>query len=66
MALCYRDMSFCASDCVNTTCHRHFGPEQRADARRWWAHDPDNAPVAFSHFGDTCPDYTAARETKET
>ena len=26
--ICYRDMTFCASDCVNTDCRRHFGPEE--------------------------------------
>jgi len=65
MAICYRDMTFCASDCTNTACRRHFGPAQAEGARRWWSHDPENAPVAFSDFSDTCSDYIAARETKE-
>jgi hypothetical protein len=65
MALCYRDMTFCASDCTYTTCRRHFGDEARAGSRRWWSHDPDNAPVAFSDFSDQCEDYRKPEEIKE-
>lgn len=61
--ICYRDMTFCASDCTNTACHRHFGPEQQKGARSWWSHDPENAPVAFSDFSDTCPDYHPLSES---
>ena len=60
--ICYRDRAFCASDCTNTRCYRHFGPEQSENARRWWNHDPDNAPVSFSDFSRDCDDYrTEAR-----
>ena len=62
MALCYLDRTFCASDCTNTVCHRHFGPARAEGARRWWSHDPENAPVAFSDFSGNCPDYTTAPE----
>jgi hypothetical protein len=64
MALCFRDMAFCASDCTNTACHRHYGPDDAAAARRWWSHDPDHAPVAFSDFSDRCPDYRAPMTTE--
>lgn len=53
--ICYRDMTFCASDCTNTACHRHFGPEDSAAARRWWG--SDDAPVSFAYFSADCPDY---------
>lgn len=55
--LCYKDMSFCSSDCVNTKCRRFFGDEQLEGARKWWAHDPDNAPVAFINFAPGCEEY---------
>lgn len=61
---CFRDMTFCADSmadakvpCVEKRCHRYFSAETRVAARRWWSHDPDNAPIAFSHFAETCPDY---------
>ena len=55
--ICYRDMTFCASDCRNTQCRRHFGPAEREGARKWWGHYPDNAPVAFSDYSKDCEDY---------
>lgn len=63
--LCYRDMTFCDSNCTNTACRRHFGPVQAEGARRWWSRDPENAPVAFSDFSDACPDYRKSGEDKE-
>lgn len=57
MALCYKDQTFCSSDCKNTTCFRHWTDELHQQAREWWDHDPDNAPVAFSDFSKTCPGY---------
>ena len=59
--LCFRDMSFCGSDCSNTACHRHFGPDQEAAAKAWAKRSgfKDGAPVAFSDFSEGCNDYTA-------
>jgi hypothetical protein len=57
MALCYRDMTFCASDCINTDCTRHFGEAEREGSRLWWNHDPDNAPIAVADFSDVCEHY---------
>jgi hypothetical protein len=53
--LCFRDMTFCGSDCANTECRRHFGEEEKDAAHIWWG--SDGAPVAFSDFSDTCPGY---------
>lgn len=53
--ICYRDMSFCGSDCVNTECRRHFGPSEKSAAERWWG-GPD-APVAFMDFSKDCEQY---------
>ena len=63
MALCYKDRTFCASDCINTKCYRHFGEEEREGARKWWDHDPDNAPVAMSDYSWDCGDYMKEGET---
>ena len=55
--ICYKDMSFCASDCTNTSCHRHWTDEKSAAARKWWG--KDNPPVAFMDFSGKCDDYQA-------
>lgn len=55
MALCYKDQTFCSSDCKNDTCFRHFTDEIHEAARKWWG--GDNAPIAFSDFSKTCPGY---------
>jgi len=53
----YRDMTFCASDCINTDCARHFGEAEREGSRLWWNHDPDNAPIAVADFSNVCEHY---------
>lgn len=61
--LCFRDMTFCGSDCTNTQCGRHYGPKTKAEAERWWRRDFTDAskengpPVAFSDFSGDCEDY---------
>lgn len=55
--ICYRDMTFCSSDCTNAECYRNFTPEVKEGSRRWWSHDPENAPVAFSDFSKLCKGY---------
>ena len=57
MPMCYKDKTFCYSDCVRAECHRYFSEKERENSRKWWSHDPDNAPVAFSDFSDHCPSY---------
>lgn len=56
--ICFKDMSFCGSDCTNSKCRRHFGEGDRLAAKRWWG--SDEAPVAFTDFSGTCPDYESA------
>ena len=51
----FRDMTFCASDCTNTDCRRHFGDDDRAAARKWWGND--KAPIAWSDFSKGCTEY---------
>lgn len=55
--ICYKDQSFCNSNCINASCHRNFTDYHRANARKWWSHDPDNAPIAFMDFSKDCEDY---------
>lgn len=58
MPLCYKDRTFCKSDCVNTECSRRLSDEVLEGARKWWGHDPDNAPIALSDFHSGCEGYT--------
>lgn len=53
--ICFKDTTFCGSDCVNQLCGRHFGDLEREQARAWWG--SDDAPVAFSDFSGTCDRY---------
>lgn len=53
--ICYKDKTFCASDCVNTECHRNWTQEKQDAAIAWWG--SDKPPVAFSDLSKTCPDY---------
>ena len=55
--ICFRDKTFCGSDCTNTDCGRYFGAAEEEAARRWWG--GDGAPVAYANFSATCPDYSA-------
>lgn len=53
--ICYKDKTFCASDCKNNLCHRFFGPEQSAAAEKWWG--SKSAPVAFMDCSNGCFGY---------
>ena len=59
--ICYKDKTFCSAKCSTQTCYRYFGEEEREGARRWWYHDPDNAPIAFSDFSSNCVNYVEAK-----
>lgn len=50
-------MTFCKSDCTNHLCFRFFDSGVMEDAKKWWSHDPDNVPIAFSDFSTTCDMY---------
>jgi hypothetical protein len=53
--ICFKDMTFCASDCTTSDCHRHWDDQKAAAARKWWG--KDDAPVAFSDLSEGCTDY---------
>ena len=55
--ICFKDRAFCSSDCVNTSCFRHFGEDDRAEAKEWWKGMRDNPPIAWSDFSAGCPWY---------
>lgn len=55
--MCYKDKTFCKSDCKNKDCFRFFSEADREGSRRWWSHDPENAPIDFSDFSSKCEGY---------
>jgi hypothetical protein len=57
--ICYKDKSFCMSDCVTTECDRHWSDRKAADAEKWWG--KPNAPVAFIDFSKDCQVYRAPK-----
>lgn len=61
LVICYKDKTFCNSDCVNESCHRFFGDKQLESARAWWG--DDTPPIAFADFSTRCEDYTKPTET---
>ncbi|MCP4491256.1 MAG: hypothetical protein GY820_28665 [Gammaproteobacteria bacterium] len=60
--ICYKDMTFCAAECVNRECRRNYSPEVHQGARKWWSHDPDNAPIALRDFSALCDDFMPHKE----
>ena len=50
--MCFKDRSFCTESdlCARKDCYRNLTPALKAQARRWWNHDPENAPIAFMNF----------------
>jgi hypothetical protein len=64
--ICFKDKTFCASDCVNSDCWRYFGAKGEGEARRWWSKRPNETPpVAFADFSRDCPEYKKPANKKE-
>lgn len=59
--MCYKDKTFCQASmdnrCKMSDCYRFFSENDRINSRKWWNHDPDNAPIAVSDFSNDCSDY---------
>lgn len=56
--ICFKDRTFCSSDCVQSRCFRFFGEVQRQEAEDWAASFGwEEAPIAFSDWTNSCPDY---------
>jgi hypothetical protein len=51
MALCYKDKTFCRSDCANTTCFRFMYRGLIKEA------DDFGLPIAVADFSVDCKDY---------
>jgi hypothetical protein len=49
--LCYKDRTFCSSDCTNRDCYRHLTPDDKNKAAEM------DLLISWSDFSDTCPDY---------
>lgn len=64
--ICYKDQTFCSSDCIRDTCFRFWGDTQKAGAKKWWKGMEGEAPVAFSDFTDTCTAYKAPTNEDDT
>lgn len=53
--ICYKDTTFCCSDCTNTKCPRHYSEKVVEQAVKWWG--DENAPIALTDFSKDCEDY---------
>lgn len=49
--LCYKDKTFCDSDCTNTECFRYYDSGVAEDAKNF------GLPVALSDYTKVCPYY---------
>lgn len=62
--ICFRDKSFCGSDCINSDCTRYFSDADWEEAKKWWGAD-ENIPIAFDDFAKDCPAYVAPKPKEE-
>jgi hypothetical protein len=58
--ICYRDTTFCISECA-TECNAKLTDEVRRDAVRWWGND--DAPIMVNDF--KCSKFTEKGEPNE-
>ena len=55
MAICYKDKTFCSSDCTRSDCYRYFSEEDRESAKKWAKGlGIKEAPVARSDYSEVC------------
>lgn len=52
MSLCYKDQTYCLSDCTNRNCHRFVTEEIREQAIAL------GLPMAYADFSKNCEEYT--------
>ena len=65
--ICYKDKTFCNSDCVNTDCYRNFTDEERANSIKWWEGfgedlQDQGPPIAMADFSKDCDGYKKPRD----
>jgi hypothetical protein len=53
--ICYRDRSYCDSDCRNTTCDRFVSQQLINDANAF------GLPLALTDYSKNCPGYTLGK-----
>lgn len=58
MALCYKDQTFCNSDCRNMECFRYYDEGVRQDAEDF------GLPVALSDYSKSCDHYISPKMSK--
>ena len=58
--ICYRDMTFCESDCTNITCWRYISPAVMQGAER------TGLPLAVCDFSENCESYQPTRFQKKS
>ena len=58
--LCYKDQTFCSSDCINTACYRYLSPTDEIRAKEL------KLPVAWNDLSDDCPGYAPEVENGES
>lgn len=56
--LCYRDQSYCASDCINVECFRYLSDEVKERA------NGVGLPIATADFSGCCDDYRVEQENE--
>ena len=55
MALCYKDKTFCSSDCTRSDCYRYFSEEDRKGAKKWAkVLGVKEASIAWSDYSEVC------------
>lgn len=59
MALCYKDRTFCKSDCINVGCFRYYDEGVAKDAEEF------GLPCSLSNFEKGCKNYLSPKQTKQ-
>lgn len=54
--ICYKDQTFCDSDCKNMECFRYFDEGVSADALKF------GLPIAIADFSTRCDFYISPRQ----
>jgi hypothetical protein len=58
--LCFKDMSFCRSDCINRECFRYLSDDVKARANEV------GLPIATADFSSECNDYQTEKTNDAT
>ena len=57
--ICYKDQTFCRSDCINQECYRYYDSGVAEDALK------SGLPIATCDYSKTC-DFYLSPKSKET